>query len=72
VPADVPVAEITPSNLGTVLERFLADPGAAREVAAQGPPFVQRFHDGRYSARVLAEFLAQPDLLPDGAEGVIR
>jgi glycosyltransferase involved in cell wall biosynthesis len=57
VPADLPVVEVTPTNLAEVLERFLLDPAAAREVAAQGPAFVERFHDGRYSSKVLAEFL---------------
>jgi len=60
VPADLPVVEVTPTNLAEVLERFLQDPAAAREVAAQGPAFVERFHDGRYSSKVLAEFLTTP------------
>ena len=60
VPVDVPVVEVTPGNLAEVLERFLGDPAAAREVAAPGRAFVERFHDGRYSAEVLAEFLTTP------------
>jgi len=57
VPADLPVIEVTPANLSETLDRFLQDPVAAREVAAEGPAFVERFHDGRYSSEVLAEFL---------------
>ena len=60
VPDEVPVVEVTPADLGQVLERFLLDPAAAREVAAKGPAFVEKFHDGRYSSEVLAEFLTIP------------
>jgi glycosyltransferase involved in cell wall biosynthesis len=64
VPAEVPVIEVTPADLGEVLERFLSDPGAAREVAARGPAFVAQFHDGRYSSEVLAEFLTPRESSP--------
>jgi len=60
VPADVPVIDVTPANLAETLEHFLEDPAAAREVAAEGRAFVERFHDGRYSSKVLAEFLTTP------------
>ena len=64
VPAELPVVEVTPADLGEVLERFLSDPAAAREVAARGPAFVGQFHDGRYSAEVLAEFLTLRESSP--------
>jgi len=71
VPADVPVVEVTPTDIGHVLEAFLRDPSAAREVAGRGPAFVRRFHDGRYSSRVLADFLnVRPDHLPQAPEDV--
>lgn len=57
VPAEVPVIEVTPADLAKVLEGFLADPMAAQKAAARGPAFVEKFHDGRYSSEVLAEFL---------------
>jgi hypothetical protein len=60
VPADIPIVEVTPANLAEVVEGFLRDPAAGREVAARGPSFVQKFHDGRYSSEVLAEFLSLP------------
>ena len=62
VPAEVPVVEVTPADLGEVLERFLSDPRAAREVAERGPAFVGQFHDGRYSSEVLADFLTPREL----------
>lgn len=71
VPADVPVVEITPADLGVVLERYLAEPAAARAVADRGPTFVQRFHDGKYSAGVLGDFLIAPrDRLSNAAKGI--
>jgi glycosyltransferase involved in cell wall biosynthesis len=57
VPADVPVVEVSPANLGEVLERLLDDREAARDIAGRGPEFVRQFHDGIYSAGVLAGFL---------------
>ncbi|HEX3004626.1 MAG TPA: hypothetical protein VHO27_10460, partial [Angustibacter sp.] len=59
VPEPVPVVEVTPDTLVAVLERLLADPDEARARAAAGPAFVSRFHDGRYSAEVLRDFLGE-------------
>ena len=71
VPADVPVIEVNPATLGEVLEGILVDPVSAREVAGRGPAFVRQFHDGRYSAEVLAGFLmAQQDHVPHAPEDV--
>ena len=72
VPADVPVVETTPDDLAEVLDHVLEDRLAAQLAAAQGPPFVERFHDGRYSSDILAGFLmAERDQFPHGPEGVI-
>lgn len=60
VPVDIPIVEVTPANLAEVVEGFLRDPAAGREVSARGPSFVENFHDGRYSSEVLAGFLSLP------------
>ncbi len=59
VPADVPIVETDPDELGKTLERILDDRAWARDLAAAGPAFVEQFHDGRYSAAVLAGFLGR-------------
>jgi hypothetical protein len=54
----VPQLEATPRTLRTVLSAVLDDRDQARELAAQGPAFARRHHDGRRSAAALAPFLA--------------
>lgn len=57
----IPIADIGDVVEDVTVEQRLAalldDPGAARELAASGPGFVADRHDGRASARVLAEFV---------------
>lgn len=53
----LPILQATPDTLGEVLERVVADRRWALEAAAAGPDFVREFHDGRMSARILADFL---------------
>jgi glycosyltransferase involved in cell wall biosynthesis len=60
VPVPIPTLEATPETLADVLRSVLDDRDAARSLAAAGPDFVRRFHDGRHSAGVLAEFLDLP------------
>ncbi|NHC43836.1 hypothetical protein [Motilibacter aurantiacus] len=57
VPSPIPTIEATAGTLADVLRGICADRDAARATAAQGPAFVTEFHDGRYSAAVLAPFL---------------
>jgi hypothetical protein len=57
LPADVPVVNANPDSLAQTLERVVAEPDAARALAARGPAYVEEHHDGRRSARVLADFL---------------
>ncbi|WP_406286098.1 glycosyltransferase [Embleya sp. NBC_00896] len=57
LPADVPILNANPDTLAEVLERVVAEPDPARELAARGPAYVEEHHDGRRSARVLADFL---------------
>jgi glycosyltransferase involved in cell wall biosynthesis len=60
VPDPIPTIEATPDSLATVIEKVLDDRDAAREIAAEGPGFVRRWHDGRQSAAALAPFLGMP------------
>jgi glycosyltransferase involved in cell wall biosynthesis len=57
VPDPIPTIEATPDTLAAVIEKALDDRDAAREIAAQGPAFVRRWHDGRRSAEALMPFL---------------
>ncbi|TDC54401.1 glycosyltransferase [Jiangella ureilytica] len=61
IPAELPLIEATPDDLGAVVERLVAEREPAVKAAAAGPDFVRRFHDGRASARVLAPFLGVGD-----------
>jgi glycosyltransferase involved in cell wall biosynthesis len=61
IPAELPLVEATPDDLGAVVERLVAEREPAVKAAAAGPDFVRRFHDGRASARVLAPFLGVGD-----------
>ena len=52
-----PIVNVNPSTLGDVLADITDRPEHYREVAGQGPGYVRRYHDGRYSAEQLAGFL---------------
>ncbi|WP_199701795.1 glycosyltransferase, partial [Jiangella rhizosphaerae] len=54
---DLPIVETTVENIREVVLELLDDRGRAQKVAAQGPGFVRRLHDGAYSASVLSSFL---------------
>lgn len=60
LPEPLPVLETDPDRLAETLDWVLSDPDAAREVAAAGPGFVARMHDGRTAAAALAGFLGVP------------
>ncbi len=53
----VPIWPADASTLESALLAVLADRDRAREMAARGPGFVRRGHDGRVSAAVLSSFL---------------
>ncbi|MDN5789280.1 MAG: glycosyltransferase family 4 protein [Micrococcales bacterium] len=53
----VPVVEAAPDRLGEVVRGLLERRDDARSMAADGREFVARVHDGRRSARVLAQTL---------------
>ncbi len=52
---ELPIVEATPDTLGDVLAGLVADPAAARELAARGPEFVAAVHSGTASARALID-----------------
>lgn len=54
----LPIVEADPGSLERVLREIAAAPDDFRALAATGQDFVARLHDGAYSARVLAPFLA--------------
>lgn len=52
-----PVIATDPARLEAQLREIVNDPADALALAAQGPGFVDEFHDGRRSAGVLSSFL---------------
>lgn len=54
---DLPIVETRADALERVVRDIVADRRAHAELAASGPAFVRAVHDGRRSARVLADFL---------------
>lgn len=56
----LPIVEAAPDSLTATLRRLVEDRDGARAIAARGPVFARELHDGRYSARVLAEHLRLP------------
>jgi hypothetical protein len=53
----LPVVEATPETLEAVLDDVARRPEHYAEIAAQGPGFVRRNHDGRRSGLMLAEWM---------------
>jgi len=53
----LPVIEATPDTLEQTLRSLVADPELRRSAALAGPAFIRSIHDGKRSARVLAEVL---------------
>mgnify|MGYP000952579131 CR=1 FL=1 len=54
---ELPVHEVTVETLESELRRAIADPGAFDGLRVSGPRFVEKVHNGRRSAEVMAEFL---------------
>ena len=52
-----PVLEATPDDVGEVVAAVAADPASYRDLAAQGPGWARRNHDGRRAAEVLDRVL---------------
>lgn len=60
VPGELPVVEVTPDSLGDVVVDVARNPASYAAAAAEGPGYARKVHDGRLSARVLADFLGVP------------
>lgn len=60
MPQRPPLIDVPHGNLDRIMDEVLADLARAAALAAAGPAFVARFHDGRESACVLAEWLGVP------------
>lgn len=58
MPEAPPIVDAGPGDFAEVIEHIIADPGHFAELAARGPGFTQRWHDGRAAAMSLAPFLA--------------
>jgi hypothetical protein len=54
---DVPIVQAEPNTLADVLRDIVNRPDQYRSIAAQGPAFHARYHDGRHSVAALADFL---------------
>ena len=57
IPDPVPIVQADPSTVQDVLRDIAANPDRYRDIAAQGPAFHERYHDGRYSVAALGAFL---------------
>lgn len=53
----LPIIEADPDTLTQVLRDLLSDRSAARQMAKQGPSFVDEVHSGALAARILSEVL---------------
>jgi glycosyltransferase involved in cell wall biosynthesis len=53
----LPIVEATPDTLQETLRRLVASPQLRRDAAQAGPEFIRSVHDGKLSARILAEVL---------------
>ncbi|HEY3558151.1 MAG TPA: glycosyltransferase [Kribbella sp.] len=61
---DLPIVDATPDTIEQVVLDLIAHPEKGREVAARGPAFVEKVHDGRWSAEALAAFVEHPAQVP--------
>ncbi|WP_313023489.1 hypothetical protein [Mobilicoccus sp.] len=57
MPEAPPMRRVPHDGLADVLESVLDDPDGAADLAARGPGFARRWHDGRASAGVLAAWV---------------
>lgn len=58
LPEACPIVQADPSTLASVLRDIAARPEHYRAVAAAGPGYASRWHDGRHSVAALGEFLS--------------
>jgi hypothetical protein len=58
MPEPPPILHVTPDTLAATIADVIENREQAREIAARGPAFVERWHDGRYAVEQLRPFLA--------------
>jgi glycosyltransferase involved in cell wall biosynthesis len=63
---ELPIVGATPDTVEQVVLDLIAQPAKAREIAARGPAYVERVHDGRWSAEALAPFVEESTPVPAG------
>lgn len=61
---ELPMVDATPDTVEQVVRDLIANRERGREIAARGPAYVQKVHDGRWSAEALASFVEQPRTVP--------
>ncbi|GAA1134396.1 hypothetical protein GCM10009630_35900 [Kribbella jejuensis] len=61
---ELPMVDATPDTLEQVLRELIANRARGREIAARGPAYVEKVHNGRWSADALASFVEQPKPVP--------
>ncbi|MFK4083812.1 glycosyltransferase [Kribbella sp. NPDC020789] len=57
LPAELPIAEATPGDLGAVIERLISERESSRKLADGGAAYVRELHDGRRAVEALLPFL---------------
>lgn len=54
---EVPIVQSSGTSLAQTLRELVRDPGSLSRIGQQGQAYAQRFHDGSYSGRVIAEWM---------------
>jgi hypothetical protein len=62
MPESPPIVDAPPNRFRAVIEDILDQPEAYVSLAAEGPAFARRWHDGTAAAAALEPFLASPSL----------
>ncbi|MFF0338341.1 glycosyltransferase [Kribbella sp. NPDC004875] len=61
---ELPIVDATPDTVEQVVLDLIANPARAREIAARGPAYVEKVHDGRWSAEALQAFVERASPVP--------
>jgi glycosyltransferase involved in cell wall biosynthesis len=61
---ELPLVEVDADTIVDRIHELIADPDAARQVAARGQAFVEKVHAGEQSAAALSSFVDGPDRVP--------
>ena len=57
---DIPIIDSEPEDLELLIRSIASDPDSFRHIAAAGPAFVEKFHSGYESAKVLGNWMNKP------------